>query len=183
MVECSPVYYDPVLYIETNNGNRISKQSSIRGIQNIVPAGKVIIRPGAILRGDLAKIKIGQFTTIEEEVVLRPSYMKAKGKLKYSELSVGDYVYIGKRSIVSAQRIGNCVDIGEDCVIGQRAVLKDNCVLLPGSIVPPEGVVPPFTVYGGRPAIFVAELPETAQDINMHKAICKYVQFKRQVVT
>ena len=178
-MECSPIFYDPSLYIETTNGNRISKQSSIRGMQNIVPTGKVVIQPGAILRGDLAKIKIGQFTTVDEEVVLRPSYSKLKGKLKYSELSIGDYVYLGKRSIISAGRIGNCVEIGDDCVIGQRAMIRDNCVLLPNSIVPPDSVIPPFAVYGGRPAIFIAELPETTQDIHMHKAVCKYLRFKR----
>ena len=179
-MECTPIYYDPQLYIETNNGNRISKLSSIRGIQNIVPAGKVIIKPGAILRGDLSRIKIGQCTTIETEAILRPAYSKSKGKLKYNEMTIGDFVFIGARSIVVASKIGNCVEIGEDCVIGQRATIKDNCILLPNSIVPPEGVIPPFTVYGGRPAVFIAELPESTEEVHKHKAICRYVRFKRQ---
>eukprot|EP00826_Nyctotherus_ovalis_P055089 TRINITY_DN7293_c0_g1_i10.p4 TRINITY_DN7293_c0_g1~~TRINITY_DN7293_c0_g1_i10.p4 ORF type:complete len:117 (+),score=43.60 TRINITY_DN7293_c0_g1_i10:73-423(+) len=108
------------------------------------------------------------------------SYTKQKGKLKYTELNIGDYVHLGKRSIISAGKIGNCVDIGEDCIIGQRAIIRGNSVVLPNSIVPPEGVVPPFTVYGGRPATFVAELPESVQEVFKHKAICEYLKFKRK---
>jgi len=179
-MECAPIFYDPAVYYETTNGNRISRQSCIRGMQNIVPAGKVIIQQGAILRGDLAKIKIGQFTNIEEEVVLRPSYTKTKGKLKYSEISIGDYVLLGKRSIISASRIGDCVEIGEDCIIGQRSFIRDNCIILPNSVVPAEAVIPPFTVYGGHPAVFISELPEATQEVMVNKAICRYLRFKRQ---
>lgn len=123
--------------------------------------GKTIIQTGSVLRGDLAGITVGTFTIIREECVIRPSYMKQQGKLKYAKMSIGDNVYIDKDCIVCALKIGNNVQIGKNCVIGHRAQIHDNTKILDNSILPPDAIVPPYTVYGGRPAQFIAELPET----------------------
>lgn len=129
--------------------------------------GKAVLQSGTILRGDLATIKMGQYVVVREEVVLRPTYTKSKGKLKYVTLSIGDNVFIDKGSIVCAIKIGNNVHIGKNCVVGHRAVIKDNCKILDNSVLAPDTVVPPFTVYGGRPATYIGELPETVG--MMHK--------------
>ena len=76
-------------------------------------------------------------------------------------MSIGDNVYIDKDCIVCALKIGNNVQIGKNCVIGHRAQINDNAKILDNSILPPDAIVPPYTVYGGRPAQFIAELPET----------------------
>ena len=116
----------------------------------------------SILRGDLAQIKMGQYVILREDVVIRPTYTKTKQKgLKYVQLSIGDNVYIDKASIVCALKIGNNVHIGKNCIIGHRSILRDNCKILDNSILPPDTIVPPFTVYGGRPATYIGELPET----------------------
>ena len=43
---------------------------------------------------------------MREEVVLRPTYTKSKGKLKFVTLAIGDNVYIDRQSIVCALKIG-----------------------------------------------------------------------------
>ena len=116
--------------------------------------GKAVLQSGTIIRGDLAVIKMGSYVIIREEVVLRPTYTKAKGKLKYVTLNIGDHVFIDRGTIVCAIKIGSNVHIGKNCVIGHRAILKDNCKILDNSVLPADTVVPPFTVYGGRPAIY-----------------------------
>lgn len=57
--------------------------------------------------------------------------------------------------------IGNYVKIGRDCILGQRVVVGDNAVVLDGSIVNPDTYIAPYSVYGGKPAVYMGELPET----------------------
>lgn len=90
------------------------------GTENITIEGKAVIQSGSILRGDLAGINMGQFVIIKEDVVLRPTYTKSKGKLKYVALSIGDNVYIDRGTIVCATKIGSNVHIGKNCIIGHR---------------------------------------------------------------
>lgn len=76
-------------------------------------------------------------------------------------MTIGDNVYVDRGSIVCALKIGSNVYIGKNCVIGHRVVIKDNCKILDNSVVPSDTTIPPMTVFGGRPAIYVGELPET----------------------
>ena len=71
--------------------------------------GKTIIQTGSVIRGDLAQIQMGIYVIIREECVIRPSYQKNQGRLKYIKMTIGDNVYIDKDTIVCALKIGNCV--------------------------------------------------------------------------
>ena len=79
-------------------------------------------------------------------------------------------------------RVGNNVHIGKNCVIGHRSIIKDNCKILDGSVLPPDTVVPPFTVFGGRPATFIGELPESYDKIQTELAISFYKNFRPQTM-
>lgn len=105
---------------------------------------------------------MGYYCIIKEECIIRPSYTKTHGRLKYTKMTIGDHVYIDKDCIICALKIGNNVQIGRNCIIGHRAQIHDNAKILDNSVLPPDTVIPPNTVYGGRPARFIAELPETA---------------------
>lgn len=52
-------------------------------------------------------------------------------------------------------KIGNYVKIGKDCVIGQRVVIGECSVVLDGSIVTADTQIAPFSVYGGKPALYM----------------------------
>ena len=73
------IFYEKENYIETKKGNKISKQSILCGSRNIVVDGMCIIMQGAILRGDLAKIKMGKYNIIRENAVIRPPIKKFRG--------------------------------------------------------------------------------------------------------
>lgn len=108
------------------------------GHQNVLLCGKTIIHSGAVLRGDLAKIKIGilqrnraigKYGVVKEEVVLRPTYKRHKGQLTYCTLDIGDYVYMDSGSIICASKIGSNVFIGKNVIIvtnfGSNSSLTD----------------------------------------------------------
>ena len=77
-------------------------------------------------------------------------------------MDIGDCVYIDKESIINAVSIGSNVWIGKNCVFGKGTVIKDNARILDNSILAPDTVVPPFTVFGGSPATYLGDLPESA---------------------
>ena len=58
----------------------------------------------------------------------------------YLPIKLGDYVTIGKGSVVKASQIGSCVEIGEGCVIGDRAIIK-SCVRAQPTLVEMHGSV------------------------------------------
>uniref|UniRef100_A0A1B6IZ24 Dynactin subunit 5 n=1 Tax=Homalodisca liturata TaxID=320908 RepID=A0A1B6IZ24_9HEMI len=164
-MELQDIYYNKSEYVETASGNKVSKQTVLCGSQNIVLNGKVIIQSDAIIRGDLANVRIGRYCIISKNAVIRPPFKKFSKGVAFFPLHMGDYVYVGENSVVSAAVIGSYVHIGKNVVIGRRCVLKDCCMIEDNTILGPETVVPPFTRYGGSPGLAIGDLPECTQDL------------------
>lgn len=164
-MELPEKFYNASQFIETASGNKVSRNSVLCGSQNIVLNGKTIIMNDTIMRGDLANIKVGRYTVIRERAVIRPPVKKFSKGVAFFPLTIGDSVYVGEDSIVSAAQVGSYVHVGKDCVVGRRSVLKDCCALADGCVLPPDTVVPPFAIFAGNPGRMVGELPECTQDL------------------
>nr|QBH72931.1 dynactin subunit P25 [Liposcelis bostrychophila] len=163
-MELEDTYYNKEDYVETASGNKVCRQTFLYGAQNIVLQGKVIVQSDVIIRGDLAGVKTGRYCIISKNAVLRPPFKKFSKGVAFFPLHMGDHVFIGEDSIISAAVIGSYVYIGKNVVIGRRCVLKDGCMIEDNTILPPETVVPSFTRVGGS-GVAVDELPECTQDL------------------
>lgn len=87
------------------------------GSQNIVLHGKVIVDKGAIVRGDLANVRTGRYCIISKNSVIRPPFKQFSKGVAFFPLHIGDHVYIGENSVISAASIGSYVYIGKNVVI------------------------------------------------------------------
>lgn len=58
------------------SGNKVCRQTVLCGSQNIVLNGKVIVQPDAIIRGDLANVRMGRYGVVCKNAVLRPPFKK-----------------------------------------------------------------------------------------------------------
>ncbi|TPX30736.1 hypothetical protein SmJEL517_g05782 [Synchytrium microbalum] len=160
-------------YIETDTGNKVSRNSTISGSQNIILGGKTIIQDNCVVRGDLRRtggghsvvVSIGRYCLLGQRCIVRPPYRTYKGVFSYYPMKIGDYVHIGEDSIVEAATIGSHVMIGKNCVLGRFSWIKDCCRILDGTVIPPNTVIPSFSVYGGNPGRLVDVLSESAQDV------------------
>eukprot|EP00914_Ancora_sagittata_P021771 GHVO01043270.1.p1 GENE.GHVO01043270.1~~GHVO01043270.1.p1 ORF type:complete len:198 (+),score=22.97 GHVO01043270.1:26-595(+) len=161
-VRMTATYYSKSDFIVTSTGNIVSKNSVLHGTNNIHMAGRSIIEKTAILRGDFAVIKLGRHVYVGEGVTLIPPVKKVKGQVVHLPLNIGDNVMIERGCEIGAASIGTNVKIGAGSQIGKRCIIKDNSVILPESVLAPDTVVPPLSVYGGAPAVFVGELPESS---------------------
>ncbi|KAK0336755.1 hypothetical protein LTR91_014130 [Friedmanniomyces endolithicus] len=163
-------------YIETDTGNKISRRARIEGKQNIMLAGKSVVMAGAILRGDLHRksdrpaegekgapitaINIGRASVISTDCTIRPPMRMSRGQMTFYPMRIGDNVFIGTGTHVSALSISSHVHVGANCVLSPFCVIKESCKILPDTVVPPHMVIPPGSIVAGRPARVVGEVGE-----------------------
>lgn len=112
-----------------------------------------------ILRADLSKIYIGRYVTLSQNVIVKPPIKRQNNQMKFVNVEIGNYVFVDKGTIIQAMKIGHYVRIGKDCVIGQRVVIGECSIVLDGSIVTADTQIAPFSVYGGKPALYMGQLP------------------------
>ena len=99
---------------------------------------------GAVLRGDVNTIKIGNRVNVQDGAVLHTVYQK-------SICEIGDDVSIGHNAVVHGARIGNNVLVGMGAVVMDNAIIPDNTVIAAGTVVLSNSVLEPG-VYAGVPA-------------------------------
>jgi acetyltransferase-like isoleucine patch superfamily enzyme len=144
--------YKETDYLRTNTSNLISRAADIKGASNVRVKGKVcasnkqltslmvhcqynlihyvalvpvqsIVKPGAVMRGDLASIRIGRYCSVGDNSIIQPGTRIADDNLQegvepivqYTPVLIGDHTVIGTGCISEAAAIGCCVVIGDHC--------------------------------------------------------------------
>lgn len=116
-MEIADMPYNKDEYVETASGNKVSRQTVLCGSQNIVLHGKVIVQSNVIIRGDLANVRTGRYCIISKGSVIRPPFKQFSKGVAFFPLHIGDHVFVGENSVVSAAIIGSYVYIGKNVVI------------------------------------------------------------------
>lgn len=126
---------------------------------------------GAVLRGDVNTITLGNRVNIQDGAVLHTLYER-------SVVEIGDDVSVGHNVTVHGARV-------EDrCLIGMGATLLDNVVVGTGSIVAAGAMVltgtaiEPGTVYAGVPAKKVKTLTPEEQERMIFQNAQGYLMYK-----
>jgi len=97
--------------------------------------------PGAVIRGDFARIKIGCNTMIEDNCVLHTG----------TSMEIGDNVIIGHSVVVHGLRIGSNNLIGNNATILDNSQIGDFCIVGAGCLVSPGMNVPDNSLILGVP--------------------------------
>lgn len=126
---------------------------------------------GAVLRGDVNTIKIGNRVNIQDGSVLHTLY-------KRSVVEIGDDVSVGHNVTIHGAKVE------DNCLIGMGATLLDNVVVGTGSIVAAGAlvltgtVIEPGSVYAGVPAKKVKTLTPEEQESMIRKNAAGYLMYK-----
>lgn len=121
---------------------------------------------GAVLRGDINSIRVGEGTNIQDNAVLH--------------LADDLGVMIGARCTIGHGAIVHACTVGDECLIGMGATVLDGAVIgarsLVGanSLVPQRFKCPPGSLVYGSPARVVRELSPAEQD-SLREQAQKYV--------
>lgn len=114
---------------------------------------------GAILRGDVNSIRIGNKVNIQDGAVLHTLYEK-------SVIEIGDSVTIGHNAVIHGAKIHNRVLIGIGAIVLDHAVIGENSIIAAGALVKDSTVIEPNSIYAGVPAKKVKEIdPEQTREM------------------
>ncbi len=110
---------------------------------------------GAVLRGDINKIKVGKGTNIQDNAVL---HVEAR-----IPCIVGSRVVIGHQATVHACRVGDGALIGIGARVLNRVLVGEESVVAAGAVVLEGMRIPPRSLVAGVPAKIVRKV--TAREI------------------
>lgn len=118
--------------------------------------------PGAVIRGDVNSIAVGEATNIQDNSVLHVSHRTAENPAG-GPLVVGARVTVGHSVILHACTIEDECLIGMGSIVLDRAVIRKHVLLGAGSLVPEGKILESGHLYLGRPANLVRAL--TAEEM------------------
>ncbi|MBN2540848.1 MAG: gamma carbonic anhydrase family protein [Bacilli bacterium] len=117
----------------------------------------------ATVRGDMARITIGEGTNIQDNAVVHTD--------TNLPTHIGKYVTVGHSAIIHAATVGDHALIGMGSVILNKAVVGEYAMVAAGTLVPPGKVIPPRTLVMGNPMRIVRELTDQEIEANHHNAM------------
>lgn len=106
---------------------------------------------GAVLRGDVHYIKIGNKVNIQDNATIHATYQK-------SPTNIGNNVSIAHNAVIHGCTIHDNVLIGMGAIILDNAVIESNSIVAAGSVVTKGTIVESGWVYGGTPAKKIKEM-------------------------
>lgn len=125
---------------------------------------------GAVLRGDVNTITVGDRVNIQDGVVLHTLYEK-------SVTVIGNDVSIGHNAIIHGAKVE------DSCLIGMSATILDNAVVGTGSIVAANSlvlsgtIIEPGSVYAGVPAKRVKDVTPQQRDEIINRIARDYMMY------
>ncbi|HMO17929.1 MAG TPA: gamma carbonic anhydrase family protein [Oligoflexia bacterium] len=123
---------------------------------------------GAVLRGDLEPVRVGDKTNIQEHSMLHTT----RGR---SPCEIGSGVTVGHRAIIHGANVGSNCLIGMGSIILDDSKISEHSLVGAGSLVTEGKVFPPRSLILGSPAVVIRELSDKEIDgiINAANAYIK----------
>ena len=118
----------------------------------------------AVIRGDLEKIVIGEYSNIQDCSVVHTS--------KDNPTIIGDNVVIGHNVTLHGCKIGDNCLIGIGAIILDGSVIGENSMIAAGTLIPPGKKIPPNSMVLGNPYKITRETTE--KEKNKIKEISLY---------
>ena len=106
----------------------------------------------AVLRGDINFISIGDFTNVQDGVVI---HVAEKLSTK-----IGNYVTIGHGAILEGCIVEDSALIGSGSNILNEAIIGSNSIIAAGTVVTPRTVIPPHSMVMGIPGKVVKKITD-----------------------
>ena len=131
-------------------------------IGDVTLGDEVNIWFGAVLRGDMHYIKIGNRTNIQDNSVVHVT-------TRVSPTNIGSGVTVGHGTIIHG-----CT-IEDDCLIGMGAILMDDAIIGAGSLIgagaliPPNMKIPKNSLVVGSPGKVVRQVKDFEREMILER--------------
>ena len=143
---------------------RISDKAMIA--PNVIISGDVEIGDdtniwyNTVIRGDVAPIKIGKQTNIQDGSVIhvtRAGHIQNKTNKEIPTL-IGDYVTIGHKAMLHACEVKNYAFIGMNSVLLDGVIVEEEAMVAAGAVITPGKVVKKREIWAGNPGKFLRKM-------------------------
>lgn len=124
---------------------------------------------GAVLRGDVAPIKVGRGTSIQDNAVVHCD--------RNCPTVIGDNVTVGHSAIVHGAVVGDNTLIGMGATVLSGAVIGKSCIIGAGALVKENTVVPDGSMFVGVPGKVIRAL--TPGQLAEREKISDYVELSK----
>ena len=125
---------------------------------------------GAVLRGDVGPITLGDRVNIQDGAVLHAT-------TNISEVILGNDVSVGHNAIIHGAIIGNDVLVGMGAVVMDNAVVPDGTIIAAGAVVLANAILEPG-IWAGVPAKKVKDASEAIK-AKAHDNAQNYLIYKK----
>lgn len=126
----------------------ISEAASVIG--GVTIGKRSSIWPGAVLRGDLEDIEIGECSNVQDNATI---HVQQDGSC-----ILGDYVSIGHNAVVHSCTIGDNTMVGMGAIVLHGAKIGRNSLIAAGALVTEHAIIPPGSLVVGIPGKVVRSL-------------------------
>ena len=117
----------------------------------------------AVVRGDVNRIRIGNYSNIQDGAVIHCTYQKSK-------TIIGNNVSIAHNAVVHGCTIEDEVLVGMGAIIMDGAKIGKNSIIAAGAIVTQNTIVPSGSIYAGNPAKFLKAVTPELGEVFMRTA-------------
>lgn len=128
---------------------------------------------GAVVRGDMSSITVGEFTNIQDGAVLHCD----PGK----DLVIGKQVTVGHLAMIHAKSVGDRCLIGIHSIILSGAVVGEGCLIAAGALVKEDQVVPPRSIVVGVPGKIIGQTDDAFLQQSADRAMRYHATARRHV--
>jgi len=125
---------------------------------------------GAIVRGDVNAIRIGDRVNIQDGAVIHCTFQK-------SQTIIGNDVSIGHNAIVHGCTIEDEVLIGMGAIVMDLTVVQKHVIVAAGAVVPENSILESGWIYAGTPAKKLKELDDDTKQFFITRTATNYIKY------
>ena len=154
----------------------IASSSSLIG--DITIAEDASIWYGCVLRGDVAAIRVGERSNVQDGTVIHVNSEKQQLNIPQLNTIIGTDVTIGHQCLLHACELKDRAFVGMQSCVMDGAVVESDAMVAAGSLVTIGKVVKSGELWAGRPAKFVRKLKQSDIDEILEMAK-RYVEWSK----
>ena len=113
---------------------------------------------GCVLRGDVASIRVGARSNVQDGTVIHVNAAKAEKDVERINTVIGVDVTVGHLCLLHACTLEDRAFVGMGSIVMDNAVCESDSILAAGSLLTFGKVARSGELWGGRPAKFMRKL-------------------------
>jgi|TARA_B110000483_G_scaffold141911_1_gene169463 carbonic anhydrase/acetyltransferase-like protein (isoleucine patch superfamily) len=167
--------------IQPKLGNNTYIDPAATVIGEVELGDDVSIWPGAVLRGDMHWIRIGDRSNVQDNAVIHTTHASEQFNPAGFPTSIGKDVTIGHSSVLHGCTIEDKVLVGIGAIINDGVTIKSGAMVGAGALVPPGKTLEGGFIYVGNPARQLRPLSDSEKTF-LGYSPQNYIKLKNQYI-